>query len=125
MNKFQHDADHIPSGSIGPISLDRALKSHIDYAKKRLFLLHSKFFSLINLEMQPFNPIRTGGRLFLAPPRVNSQPSFYGRHPWSRTDLGLKFEIHGKTLCWSILDPFSYTVGVSHFLYAGKIKRFV
>ena len=45
-------------------------------------------------------------------------------HPWSRTDLGLKFEIHGKTLCRSILGPFSYTVGVSHFFYAGKIKRY-
>ena len=45
-------------------------------------------------------------------------------HPWSRTHLGLKFEIHGKTLYYSIFCPFSYTVGVSQFLYAGRINRY-
>ena len=45
-------------------------------------------------------------------------------HPPSEINLGLKFEVHEKTLCRSILGPFSYTVGVSHFLFPGRINRF-
>merc|ERR1711963_618541 len=45
-------------------------------------------------------------------------------HPWSSMHLVLKFEIHGKTLYYSIFCPFSYTVGVSQFLFAGRINRY-
>ena len=37
-------------------------------------------------------------------------------HPWLESILGLDFNQHGKTLYYSILYPFCYTVGVSRLL---------
>ena len=55
---------------------------------------------------------------------TRTQPKGYLGHPPSEINLGLKFEEHEKTQCSSILGPFSYTVGASHFFFPGRINRF-
>ena len=49
----------------------------------------------------------------------------YGSHPWSRTNLSLDFDVHEKIHCRSIFCPFLYTVVASHFLFGGRINRFL
>ena len=53
----------------------------------------------------------------LRPPRDSLSKSFLSRvhavHPSVETHLCLNFEVHEKTLCGYILNPFCYTVGGS------------
>ena len=89
-------------------------------------LVISGFISMIFVHMDlAFSQSFSHGNSGYVGLRLHSTHFYPYNHPWSRTDLGLKFEIHGKTLYYSILGPFSYTVGVSHFLYAGRINRYV